>query len=170
VETTVPVSKLRRLSFNESGNGSEVKIRNRTAWDEGEYRTGYLYRQLGSLENQTRMARVLVVVPDPISLKDENVEKPSLIIGSFVETVIQGKELEDVVRVNRDYLRADESIWVKEGDSLSIRNLEIQFQDAEYAYITSGLSGEEAVITTNLSSVTGGAALRLENSSGSGSE
>ena len=165
VETTVPLSKLRWLSFDENGNGSEVKIRNRTAWDEDETRSGYLYRQLGSLENQTRMARVLVVVPDPISLKSQNADKPSLIIGSFVETMIQGKELNDVVRVNRDYLRADETIWVKQGDSLSIRELDIQFQDAEYAYITSGLSGGEEVITTNLSTVSEGAALRLENTS-----
>ncbi|HBX64910.1 MAG: efflux transporter periplasmic adaptor subunit [Balneola sp.] len=170
VETTVPISKLRWLSFDENSTGSDVIIRNRTAWDEDESRTGTLYRQLGSLENQTRMARVLVEVADPISIQNQNADKPKLIIGSFVETNIQTKPLENVVRLNRDYLRSDETAWVKQGDSLSIRNLEIEFQDAVYAYITAGLEGGEEVITTNLSSVTEGAALRLENSSNSGSE
>jgi hypothetical protein len=44
VEATVPLSKLRRLSVPDSrgGIGSTVRIRNRTAWPEGVYRTGHL--------------------------------------------------------------------------------------------------------------------------------
>ncbi|MEQ8524181.1 efflux RND transporter periplasmic adaptor subunit [Gracilimonas sp.] len=167
VETTIPLSKLRWLDFSgeENSPGSEVVIRNRTAWDEGETRTGYLFRMLGSLENQTRLARILVEVPDPMALERENDGKPGLIIGSFVETRIKAKPLEDVVRLNRDYLRANETVWVKEGDSLSIRNVSILLQDANYAYITEGLAGGEQVVTTNLASVTAGALLRLEDSS-----
>ena len=166
VETTVPLSKLKWLDFSEEpgSSGSEVLIRNRTAWDEGETRTGYLLKMLGSLENQTRMARVLVEVPDPMAQESANEGKPGLIIGAFVETRIKTKPLENVVRLDRDYLRADETVWVNTGDSLSIRNVSIQLQDAEYAYITEGLEGGEQVITTNLASVTEGAPLRLEGS------
>lgn len=167
VETTIPLSKLRWLDFSGDKNtpASEVLIRNRTAWNEGESRSGYLFRMLGSLENQTRLARVLIEVPDPMALEPKNEGKPGLIIGSFVETRIKAKSLENVVRLNRDYLRANETVWVKEGDSLSIRNVNILLQDADYAYITEGLAGEEEVVTTNLASVTAGAPLRLEGSS-----
>ncbi|WP_421773208.1 efflux RND transporter periplasmic adaptor subunit [Gracilimonas sp.] len=170
VETTIPLSKLKwvNLSAGDNSSGSDVIIRNRTAWGNEEHRSGNLIRMLGSLENQTRLARVLVEVQDPMAFEDVNSEKPKLIIGSFVETRIKTRPLNSVVRLKRDYLRANESVWVKEGDSLSIRDVEIQFQDAEYAYITQGLSGGEQVVTTNLASVTEGAPLRLEGSSTEG--
>lgn len=172
VETSVPLSKLKWLDFSDKAGseGSEVLIRNRTAWEEGETRSGYLFRMLGSLENQTRLARVLVEVPDPIAIESKNEGKPMLIIGAFVETRIKTKPLQNVVRLNRDYLRAGETVWVKQGDSLSIRDVNIQFQDADYAYITEGLEGGEEVVTTNLASVTQGAPLRIKNSSSRNSE
>ena len=167
VEATVPLSRLKWLDFpgQKQAKGSEVIIRNRTAWAEGETRSGYLFRMLGSLENQTRLARVLVEVPDPMAREAINKGKPGLIIGAFVEAKIQTRPLNNVVRLSREYLRADKTVWVKEGDSLSIRDVNIQLQDADYAYITEGLESGEQVVTTNLASVAEGAPLRLEGSS-----
>ncbi|MEX0723072.1 MAG: efflux RND transporter periplasmic adaptor subunit [Gracilimonas sp.] len=162
VEAAIPLNKIRWLEFDEDGRGSAVQIRNQTAWRGSEYREGSLYKMLGSLDDQTRMARVLVEVEDPRSLRAENSDQPPLIIGSFVETNIEGRTLQDVAKVNRDYLRSNETIWVKEGDSLSIRDLEIEFQDSDYAYVSSGLEDGDQVVTTNLATVTEGAPLRLE--------
>jgi hypothetical protein len=69
VEATLPPSKLRWLSFpgSENEKGSPVKITNRTAWEKGEFREGYLYKLIGSLEGNTRLARVLVEVEDPLA-------------------------------------------------------------------------------------------------------
>ena len=44
---------------------------------------------------------------------------------------------------------------------LRIRELEIVFRDDEFAYVRSGLSAADQVITTNLATVFDGAALRL---------
>ena len=166
VEVTVPLSKLRWLSIPETGrtNGSTVMIRNRTAWDEGEYRQGNLYRLVGALEDQSRMARVLVSVPDPHAYRNENSDVPALIIGSFVEAIIQAEALSDVIRLNRDYVRKDDTVWVMEDGRLRIQNVDIVFRDAKYAYITGGLDGQAQVVTTNLSTVADGARLRLEGS------
>jgi RND family efflux transporter MFP subunit len=162
VEAGVPLNKLRWLNFEENGDGAPVQVRSRTAWEEDEYRNGSLFKMLGSLEDQTRMARVLVAVEDPMAIEPGNEELPRLIIGSFVETKIQGKALDEVVKVKRDYIRSNESIWVMEGDSLNIRDIEIQFQDSEYAYVSAGLDNGDQVVTTNLANVTQGATLRLE--------
>jgi RND family efflux transporter MFP subunit len=162
VEAAIPLSKIRWLEFNEDGSSSAVRVRNRTAWPEGEFREGSLYKMLGSLDDQTRMARVLIEVEDPRSRLAENLDQPQLIIGSFVETNIAGRTLQDVARVNRDYMRSNETIWVMEGDSLSIRELGVEFQDSDYAYVSSGLEGGDQVVTTNLATVTEGAPLRLE--------
>lgn len=165
VEATVPLSKLRNLSFpDDGGRGAEVRIRNRTAWEPGKYRMGYLYRLVGSLENSTRMARVLIAVPDPRARSTENAGKPAMIIGAFVEANIKAEELPDVVRLNRDYIRENDTVWVMEDEKLQIRDVNIVFRDPRYAYIDSGLTAQDQIVTTNLSTVTDGAALRLESS------
>ncbi|SMO31811.1 efflux RND transporter periplasmic adaptor subunit [Gracilimonas mengyeensis] len=167
VEATVPLSKLKWLTFREDANAEQasgVRIRNRTAWEEGTHREGNLYRMLGSLDDETRMARVLVTVDDPLSQDDGNANQPRMIIGSFVEVEIETTPLENVVRLSRDYLRSGETVWVMKNEQLEIREVDIRFQDQNYAYITDGLSEGEQVVTTSLASVSEGAPLRLEAS------
>jgi RND family efflux transporter MFP subunit len=168
VVVTVPLSQLRWLSFPDSvtERGSEVRIRDRKAWGEGIYRTGYLYKLVGALEEQTRLARLLVAVPDPLAIGEEAAGLPPLIINSFVEARITGTEIQDVVRLSRDYVRQDETAWVMKNDSLQIRALDIVMSDAEHTYIADGLQEGEQVVTTNLSTVTEGVKLR-QNRAGS---
>lgn len=170
VVTTVPVAKLRWLTFpgEDQAMGSEVRIRNRSAWHEGEYRSGYLYKLVGTLEEKTRMARVLVSVPDPLAYRKESAGLPALMIGSFVETAIQGREINDVIRISRDFIRKKDTAWVMEGRLLRIRKVEIIFRDANYAYITEGVNDGDLVVTTNLTTVVDGAGLRLESDLPSG--
>ena len=130
----------------------------RKAWPEGAYRTGYVSQVVGALEDQTRLARLIVSVPDPLAYENDTL--PALMINSFVETSIQATSLSDVVRLSRDYLREDETVWVMEEGKLKIREVAIDFMDAEYAYISDGLQPEDQVVTTNLSTVVDGSPLR----------
>lgn len=166
VEATVPLSKLRWLTFPDDidEQGSPVTIRNRTAWEPNETRTGYLHKQVGALENQTRLARVLITVPDPHARDSERMDLPPLIAGSFVEASINAEELTDVVQLNRNYIRQNETVWVMEEDKLAVKDVTIRFQDADYAYISEGLNDGDQVVTTNLSTTTEGSPLRLEGS------
>lgn len=164
VEATVPLSNLRWLSFpNDGGEGSDVRIKNRTAWEEGTSRQGKLYQMIGALEDRTRMARVLISVPDPLAYQTENADVPPLMIGSFVEANIQGKKLNDVFRLSRDHIREDQTVWVMADGKLRIQDVNIMFQDAEYAYINDGLNKQDRIVTTNLSTVVDGAQLRVES-------
>ncbi|WPP50847.1 efflux RND transporter periplasmic adaptor subunit [Catalinimonas niigatensis] len=162
VVVNVPLSSLRWLSFSDSDEqkGSMVRVRDRKAWGEGEYRTGYLYKMIGALENQTRLARVLVSVPDPLSYRNDSL--PVLMINGFVEAHIQAEEIEDVIRLSRDYVRDDETVWVMEDEKLQIREVDIVFSDAKYAYLRSGLHDGDQIVMTNLATVSEGASLRLE--------
>ena len=172
VEATVPVSKLRWITIPEGNeqNGTEVRVRNRTAWPPDTYREGSLFRLIGTLEDQTRMARVLVRVPDPQAYKTDDPDVPRLMLGSFVEVHIPADELEDVIRLNRNYVRDDDTVWVMDEGELNIRDVDIIFRDARYAYIKSGLSGGDRIVTTNLSTVSDGAPLRLEGSENTASD
>jgi hypothetical protein len=164
VETTLPLSKTRWLRFpeKEGVKGSEVRIRNRSAWKEGEYRTGRLYRFIGSLEQETRLARVLVNVDDPLARWDSSSGLPPLVIGSFVEVSIRGSVIPGVIRLKRDYLRKGNTVWVMMDGKLSIRDVDILLQDKVYAYIAGGLDRDDKIVATNLSRVVEGAALRIE--------
>lgn len=164
VVVTLPVSKLRWLSFPQQGKekGSAVKVRNVSAWKKDEYRSGYLYRLIGALDDRTRLARLLVVIPDPLALEKNNRDLPSLIIGEYVEANITANEIRDVIRLSRDYIRKEGTVWVMKNDKLEIREVEIVFTDAQYAYLNKGLEEGDKVVTTNITTVAEGAGLRVE--------
>ena len=165
VVTTVPLSKIPWLSFpnSEAEKGSLVQIRNRVAEKKGAYRTGSLHRLIGALAEKTRMARVLISVSDPLAHQDGSAHLSPLMIGAFVETHIEANEIPNVVRLARDYIRADNTVWVMQDGLLQIRSVEIVFQDTDYAYISDGLQDKDRVVTTNLSRVADGAELRVKS-------
>ncbi|SDM20794.1 efflux RND transporter periplasmic adaptor subunit [Kriegella aquimaris] len=162
VMTTVPVSKLQWLSFpkSDSKKGSPVRIKNSTAWSTDTYREGYLDKQIGALDNQTRLARVLVKVTDPLANEADQEGMPTLMIGTFVEVYIQANPVAEVVRLSRDYIRSNETVWVMKDGKLEIREVDIVLNDDEYAYIRKGLVAGEKVVITDLSTVSSGIGLR----------
>ena len=163
VVANVPMGKVNWLTFsdNRPGSGSPVKIYSNN-WSGGQHRQGSLFRLVGALDAQTRLARVLISVPDPLVHKASMDTLPPLMIGAFVESHIQAREIQDVVRLNRDYLRQGGTVWVMEDRKLRIRNVEVVFQDADYAYIRKGLSDNDQVVTTDLSTVVEGSDLRTQ--------
>ena len=166
VIVSLPISRLQWLTFPESEQekGSLVKIRNTSAWPQNSFRTGYLDSQVGALESETRMARILVEVEDPLAQNSAK-GKPELIIGTFVEVLVEGNEIQDVVRLNRDHLRENNQVWVMQEGKLSIREVDVLLTDNQYVYISKGLEAGEKVVTTNLSTVAEGIALRTESDS-----
>lgn len=163
VEATVPQAKVHWLEFPRATQerGSRVRIHNSTAWPAGTHRTGYLYKLVGTLDDNARMAKVIVKVPDPLGQKKGAEDVPELMLGSYVEAALQARPLTDVIRLNRDYVRKDEKVWVMQNHKLQIREVSIDFRDPEFAYISKGLQESDSVVTTNLSTVVEGADLRL---------
>lgn len=172
VETTVPLSSLRWMSFPDTPGAPtpRVRVEDRSAWADGEYRTGRLYKLIGEVEDEARMARVLVSVDDPLLRDEVGSDSPSLILGSFVQTRIQGEKIRNVVRLDREYLREQDTVWVMEDGELDIRDVTVVYRDAGYAYVREGLSGGDRIVTTNLSTVVDGAALRVKEPPSSNEE
>ncbi len=166
VVANVPVSKVNRLRFSDerAEDGSYVKVMNTNIWPYGQYREGRLFRLIGALDDQTRLARMIVSVKDPLVRINPSDTLPRLMIGTFVDTRIEADEIKDVVRLSRDYLRKEGTVWVMEEGKLSIRNVDILFEDSQYAYIRDGLEDGDQVVTTNLATVVEGSLLRTEES------
>jgi RND family efflux transporter MFP subunit len=164
VETTVPLDRLRWLIFARDGSqgGSPVTVRHRTAWPDGQQREGYLYQLIGELEGDTRLARVLVAVDDPLGRASGDGGQPGLIIGSFVECLIEGREIRDAVRLDRDHLRKNDTVWLMRDGKLAVQPVDIVFRDAEHVYIRNGIAAGEQVVTSSLATVRDGVRLRIK--------
>ncbi|WP_153557353.1 efflux RND transporter periplasmic adaptor subunit [Roseimaritima sediminicola] len=143
-------------SDNATG-GATVKLRDPDAWGPDVVRRGTVSRMIGALDNQTRLARVLVTISDPLALHDD---LPPLILGSLIDVEIQGRPVDAVVRLDRQYLRDGDTVWVNKDDKLEIRAVEVLYRDARYAYIQSGLEDGEEVVITTLATVADGVGLR----------
>ena len=160
VIATVPMRTLPWLRFeNQGGAGSPVRVRDRTAWEPGVFRPGRLSRLIGTVDERTRLARVLVTVEDPLA---RATSAPPFLLGTVVEVRIEGRLLEDVVRLDRELVREGDTVWVFTRGKLEIRPVRVTFRDAEHAYVAEGLAGGERIVTTNLATVSDGIDLRLE--------
>ena len=158
IQTAVPVRHLRWLQFPEAdGQGSEVILRDSDAWGPAAYRPARVTRMIGSLDEETRLAWVLVTVSDPLGRR---ADVPPLILDTMVEVQIMGRPIEDVVRMSREYVRGGDTVWIMKEGKLEIRKVDVVFQDAEHAFIRNGLVNGEEVVTSTLATVANGVGLR----------
>jgi RND family efflux transporter MFP subunit len=161
IMAAVPVRSLRWIQFPETdGKGSSVTLRNVGKWPEGAVRHANVTRMIGTLDRQTRLARVLITVDDPLAQKKD---APPLILDTLLEACILGRPIEDVVRLSREYVRERDTVWIMKDGKLEIRDTEIIFEDAEFAYIRHGLDEGEQVVITTLATVADGIGLREAN-------
>lgn len=161
VIASVPLRDLRWVRFAQDGQaGSPVQIRHTAAWQPEVWRKGEVSRLIGTVDEQTRLARVLITVRDPLGRQSSH---PPLILGTVVRLRIEGEVIDDVVRLRRELLRQSDTVWVMADGALEIRDVEVVFRDAQYAYIRSGVEQGERVVTTSLATVTEGLALRTED-------
>lgn len=160
VMASVPIRSLRWVEFPEGDDdvgGSKVTLRNPDAWGNDVTREGRVTRLIGALDEQTRLAQVLVVVDDPLGRSND---APPLILDSLLDTEIEGKSMEKVVRLEREFLRDEETVWVRKDGKLEIREVEIDFRDGTYAYISSGLDDGDEVVTSTLATPAEGIGLK----------
>ena len=159
VMAAVPVRSLQWLQFPELDDqeGSTVRLRDPGSWPPGAERHGHVARMIGTLDQQTRLARVLVIVRDPLGRTSD---APPLILDTLIETEIEGRPIDDVVRLDRELIRDSDTVWVMKEGKLEIREVEIVFRGAEHAYIREGLEQGEEVVVTTLATVAEGVDLR----------
>jgi RND family efflux transporter MFP subunit len=175
VAVELPGSKLPWVTISEeTSTASSVQVRNEKAWPDESFREGFLFKKVGILDEETRMVRLLASIPDPLARQEAHRDKPELMIGEFVEVQITGNRLENVVRLNRDYVRDNQTVWLMQDGVLQIEPVDIEVRDSQHVYISDGIPDEAKVVTTNISTVTEGAALRInagtDNSGASGND
>jgi len=163
VEVSVPVSQLRwiRIPQTEGDPGPLVKIYDSAAWGDGAFRQGRVIRLKTGLEEQGRMARLLVRVEDPLSLQPDSAGQPRMLIGSYVRVEIQGQAVPLAAAIEREFIRNGSSVWVMDAEgSLAIRPVEIAFRGMDRLLITGGIEPGERLVITDLAAPVEGMLLR----------
>lgn len=150
VNLSVPVSDLKWL-MQEDGEpmtGTTAHV----VMDGGRgQRDGYLLRLTGTLDAASRLAGLVVAVSDPLaSGQDGDVaqEAMPLILGDYVSVEIEGRDVENAVRVPLRWMRDGGVLWIKDGQKLRVAPVSIAYEDREYAYITAGVEAGDNIVTS----------------------
>ncbi len=160
VQVSIPMEHIRWIRFPKNGDvGSSVEIQQDTG-NGTLKRTGNIARLMGNMTEAGRLARVLVRIPHP--LKTTGSRDLPLLIGSFVNVEIQGRELTDVVRIPREALHSVErgatgqirtvnAVWIMDGeDRLSIREVEVDWRTENEVFIHNSLKPGEQLIVSDI--------------------
>lgn len=102
------------------------------------YWLGHVVRTEGSIDVQSRQLFVVAQVDDPYGRG--SIGKPPLKVGAYVEAVIEGKVLEDVIVVPRAAVRnSNEVLLIDEENKLRRRTLSILWSDRDHVVVREGL-------------------------------
>ena len=169
--------KSRRRKLRDSQRGSKAVVR----YDLGARiieREGYVIRQLTQVESTGRMARIVVEIRDPLGLKDD---QEGLLLGAQVEVQITGRSLGEVIELPRTALHNEDELWVfnrnhesslrSGGDgmtldtgvvegTLEVRKVKILRKRRDSVIISEGLSSEDNVVMSRVSTPVPGMRLR----------
>ena len=147
VEVEVPASQLPQLNSPKAA----VRIHG-SQWPKGVYREGRFVRVIPVLEEQGRLARVLVELDDPLGI--ENPARPQLLLNDLARVEITGRADGQQVRIPLTSLQDGNRVWVVQDGKIHIQPVTVAHFNDEFAVLESGLRGGETLVTTRLTSVT----------------
>ena len=151
VRVALPTNQLKWIRLPQGGKaGAAAAVYLEIGNAQLEQRNGQVLRVLGELESTGRMARVLVRIGDPFGLKGDADSAP-ILLGSYVRVDIDAGELQDVLAIRRDALRAGDQIWVVDANNtLQIRAAEVVWREQETVYVKNVLEPGELLIVSSL--------------------
>ena len=129
---------------------------------------GRIVRTQGRIDPTSRMVNVVAEVENPFKETNDNVP---LTPGMFVSVEIKGKLLSKIIRLPRYAVRGTDEVWLAVEGKIKIQKVKIARRDKTHAYISSGISDGDIVITSPLDIVTDGMKIRTRlDEAGTGEE
>jgi RND family efflux transporter MFP subunit len=161
---TLPVEQLRwvRIPASNGDIGSTVRIYTQGNTSPESYRTGDVIRLVASLENQGRMAQLLVRIDDPLCLREENKAKPRLLLGSYVRAEVEGIDIASGFSLDRANIHDGSNVWIMDDNGLlDIRTVNLTFSSRDRVIVGNGIQDGERIVTSALANPIAGIPLRL---------
>lgn len=120
-----------------------------------------LTRYEGVVDSSSRVHYVIAQVDDPYALESSSSHK-ELHIGTFVNAVISGKVLKDLVAIPRGVIHGANSMYLVDSDNkLTITDINILRTDAKNVYTLDQFPANNRIVVTKLSSPVEGMTLRI---------
>ncbi|MBB1355166.1 efflux RND transporter periplasmic adaptor subunit [Pseudoalteromonas sp. SR45-5] len=108
-------------------------------------REGVIDRDLGIVDNATRMSSLVVRIEDPYGLK--NIQ-PAIKFGSYVQVNFAGAMLNNIYRLPQELVN-NKTVWiVNEEQQLEPRKVTVIREEGEYFYISDGLKTDDKLVIT----------------------
>ncbi|GAB0111190.1 efflux RND transporter periplasmic adaptor subunit [Pseudoalteromonas distincta] len=108
-------------------------------------REGVIDRDLGIIDNATRMSSLVVRIEDPYGLKNK---QPAIKFGSYVQVNFAGAMLNNIYRLPQALVN-NQTVWVvNENEELEPRKVTVIREEGEYFYISSGLNADDKLVIT----------------------
>ena len=108
-------------------------------------REGVIDRDLGIVDNATRMSSLVVRIEDPYGLKNK---QPAIKFGSYVKVNFAGTTLNNIYRLPQALVN-NQTVWVVgENQTLEPRKVTVIREEGEYFYISSGLKADDKLVVT----------------------
>ena len=151
VRASVPIDRLKWISIPRAGDDHGSKVRIIYGNGTGYERRGTVVKLLADLEEEGRMARIMIAVKDPLDLKSPESNLPPLLIGEYVRVAIEGPEIDGIIALPRSALRDGENIWIAGNDDrLDIRSVDIVWRGEATVLVRDGVTDGERIIITDL--------------------
>ena len=149
VKVSIPTSQLFHILIPDvnSKTGSEVKVVLNISNVVRVEKKGVVLGVESELDPRARTAQLLIGIDNPL----DGSETP-LLIGSYVDVEIQGKSIQQTVRLPAAALREGSYVLLADSDlKLAKRDVEVGWFDNEDVVLTNGLDVGERVVTTPIS-------------------
>ena len=121
---------------------------------------GRVIQVVGKLNENSRMATVIVAVKDPLGMSKNNPSSTRLMIDDYVQVEITGRRLKGVIELPRAALKDGNRVWVNHDNTLDIRDVALVWKSADKVYLENGVASGEQVVMSNLSTPVQGMPLK----------
>ena len=128
--------------------GLEAVVRLRTGRGHAEWRARFS-RMSDTVDPRTRTVGVIVAVDDPYRQAVPG-ERPPLVKNMYVEVEIRGRPRPGVVVVPRGALHGSDVYTVDSDGRLRMHEVEVDFSQANFAVVASGLDAGKRVVVSDL--------------------
>jgi RND family efflux transporter MFP subunit len=133
----------------------------RFAWD------GYVDRAETALDENSRTIAVVVRVPDPLrpgtplDPAPSSAESPPLLVGQYVEVVIDGRA-GDFSVIPRRAVRPGDDVWAVADSTVRVVPVEVLQQAGDSAFVTGDFRGGERAVLSGIAVATNGMRVRSD--------
>ncbi|MCY4170721.1 MAG: efflux RND transporter periplasmic adaptor subunit [Bacteroidetes bacterium] len=129
---------------------------------------GYVDRAEASIAQQTQTIEVVIQVPKPftsgIASDSESTSIPPLLVGMYVDVVIDGLQPQEYFVARRTALKPDNEVWVVQ-ENRTIRRIPVEVlqRSQDEVFLRGALESGQKVVLSGLDAVVDGMSVRIDS-------